>query len=268
MKKITFLTLILVLSIAASTQASNESIPLRAEASSIYGSRYSADKALDGSRETYWVGARSAYPWAIEFDAGEVTNIDEIKAFWHHNTRSLPADYNVEVSNNGQIWAAVEGFTNLVGEHNPYGQIHQINHETRYVRLYINGVNDNRYYPILTEFQAYKEANVPHLIRFQGVLGDGTGLPLNQGETRTLTFKIYNTEIGGEHLWTEDQTVNELDGTLVDGLLDVELGSEEALNLDFDEQYYLGITVENDPDGEMTPRFKLTSVPYAFRSEE
>lgn len=104
---------------------------------------------------------------------------------------------------------------------------------------------------------------VPHLMRFQGTLGDGDEIPFSGTiPLESLIFRIYDVETGGLPLWEEERE----DVSIQDGFIDVELGSVEPLNLAFDKQYWLGIEVEED--GEMTPRFKLTSVPYAFISEE
>ena len=46
--------------------------------------------------------------------------------------------------------------------------------------------------------------------------------------------------------------------------MDVVLGTVEGIDLPFNEQYYLGIKVESDD--EMTPRFEMTSVPYAINT--
>lgn len=43
------------------------------------------------------------------------------------------------------------------------------------------------------------------------------------------------------------------------------LGSSVALNLPFDKQYWLGVTVGTDP--ELTPRIQLTSSPYSLNSQ-
>ena len=77
----------------------------------------------------------------------------------------------------------------------------------------------------------------------------------------TLTFRFYDIETGGTALWEETQTV-----TIERGLLDAELGSVTPLALPFAEQYWLGVEVGTD--GEMEPRFKLTSVPYALASDK
>ena len=46
----------------------------------------------------------------------------------------------------------------------------------------------------------------------------------------------------------------------------VNLGSVSSIDLPFDTQYYLGITVGSD--NEMTPKQALSSVAYAFRAKE
>ena len=100
---------------------------------------------------------------------------------------------------------------------------------------------------------------IPRLIRFQGALGDPDKKPVEDGSFN-LTFRLYDRESEGTPLWEETR-----EGiTVEDGLLDVELGSKMPLTLAFDKQYYLGVEVESD--GEMSPRFKLTSVPYALKS--
>lgn len=102
------------------------------------------------------------------------------------------------------------------------------------------------------------EATYPNLIRFQGKLRSLEGLPLNG--MYSLAFALYDIDVDADPLWREVQE----DINIEDGLLDVELGSMTTLDLPFDKQYWLGVEVESD--GEMTPRFKLTSVPYSFVS--
>jgi hypothetical protein len=50
----------------------------------------------------------------------------------------------------------------------------------------------------------------------------------------------------------------------VDGLFTVILGDSTALNLPFDETYWLGIQVNADP--ELVPRIQLAAAPYALRA--
>jgi len=268
MKKTIFLAVVLVLSITTTTHATDESIIIdSALASSAYttDSWYSANNAIDRNISTIWAGGRNEEDWWIQFDTGEENNIKELHITWLYSPsrRYIPTNYEIQISNDSANWSTL--IANIDGTTGARG-VNQLatNTKTRYVRLYIYDVSR---IPALKELEAYRGNDIPNLIRFQGVLGDASGLPL-ETQSINLTFKIYNTELGGEALWTEEQSVSSINGTLVDGLLDVELGSVTEVDLAFDEQYYLGITVEGDPDGEMTPRFKLTSVPYAFRSEE
>jgi len=97
----------------------------------------------------------------------------------------------------------------------------------------------------------------PQSIGFQASLEDTQGLPLEG--TFDLTFRLYDTDFAGDPLWEETQNVY-----VEEGLLDVELGAQTAIELPFDKQYWLGVEVE--ADGEMSPRFKFKSVPYSFKS--
>ena len=102
-------------------------------------------------------------------------------------------------------------------------------------------------------------ATVPKLINFQGVLRDGSGNPVANG-AYSVTFKIYDAPSAGTILWTETQSV-----TTSGGSFNVLLGAtnnvpDSAFN---GANRYLGITVASDP--EMSPRFQLLSVGYAFR---
>ncbi len=104
-------------------------------------------------------------------------------------------------------------------------------------------------------------AAVPQTINYQGYLTDADGAmdgPID------IIFSIYDVEADGTALWTEMQTV-----MVYNGVYSVLLGTVDTignpLDLTFDEQYWLGVTV--DTDSEMTPRQPLTSVPYALNAQ-
>lgn len=99
-------------------------------------------------------------------------------------------------------------------------------------------------------------SQIPQLLNWQGVLEDSNGDLLNGNYN--LNFAIYNVSTGGTALFTETKSV-----TISDGLVNVNLGESTNLNLDFNQQYYLGITVDN---GTELPRIKLTTAPYAFQA--
>jgi len=102
-------------------------------------------------------------------------------------------------------------------------------------------------------------AQVPRSISYQGFLVKNNE-PVN-GEV-DLHLKIYNA--GGEILY--DETDNQV--PVNHGLMNVLLGGNAGIlptNLHFDEQYYLGIEVDNT--GEATPRTPFVSAPYALNSQ-
>ncbi len=103
-------------------------------------------------------------------------------------------------------------------------------------------------------------AGIPFLMNYQGMLTDTGGNPLN-GDYN-LTFKIYSQSSGGSALWTEAQTGISVEN----GLFNVILGSTTPIpsSVFNDTLRYLGITVESDP--ELSPRIRLTSIPYAYRA--
>ena len=240
-----------------------ETLPLTASASSKNRGN-SSSKAVDGDVTTYWAGNSGDTLWWIKFDAGSVDFIEYINVKWV-STDTAPLDYDIEISNDNVNWNIPTGLQGIPGLYSPGGEIRDINQDARYVRLTINSVAAS--YPAIREFDAFATVvpppppvEIPHLVRFQGTLGDAYETPLDG--TFNLTFSIYDVEAGGVPLWQElQQSV-----VVQDGILDVELGSVTPLDLPFDKQYWLGVKVETDE--EMTPRFKLTTVPYAFTIEQ
>ncbi|MBN2564653.1 MAG: hypothetical protein JXB46_02975 [Candidatus Eisenbacteria bacterium] len=101
-------------------------------------------------------------------------------------------------------------------------------------------------------------AAVPQTMSYQGVLRDGTGNVVPD-DSYDLTFKLYDGPTGGTALWTETQPV-----PVEDGIFNVILGHVAQLSLPFDVVYWLGISIEGEP--ELTPRVELTSAPYALRA--
>ncbi len=103
-------------------------------------------------------------------------------------------------------------------------------------------------------------AAVPQTINYQGYLTDADGAV---NEAIDIKFSIYDVEADGDALWTETQTVS-----IYNGMYSVLLGTVDTsgnpLDLPFDTQYWLGITV--DTDSEMTPRQRFAAVPYAYRA--
>jgi len=98
---------------------------------------------------------------------------------------------------------------------------------------------------------------VPETMSYQGYLTNASGTAVTDGNY-SLTFSIYDVSAGGSALWTETH------GSVatVNGIFNVILGSNDALNIAFDKQYWLGIKVGGG--SELTPRIKLTSSPYSL----
>jgi len=87
-------------------------------------------------------------------------------------------------------------------------------------------------------------AAVPQKVSYQGYLTDSGGNPVNGPVS--IVFYIYNVNAGGAALWSETQSV-----AVNNGIYSVILGSVTPINLQFNEQYYLGVKV--GADAEMTP---------------
>jgi hypothetical protein len=118
---------------------------------------------------------------------------------------------------------------------------------------------------ILLAGVAYPQ-QVPQVISFQGKLSDNIGAPITTAVD--LRFRIYNQATGGTHLWEEIQASITPD---VNGLYNVMLGSVTALipTLPFNEQYWLEVGVQpagGGPFEDLTPRYQMSSSPYALRA--
>ncbi len=100
---------------------------------------------------------------------------------------------------------------------------------------------------------------IPHLINYQGMLTDDVGEPLNG--SFDLTFRIFDDSTDGTQKWAETQY-----GIMVtEGLFGVNLGDSTAIDLPFDEDYWLEIEV--GVYGPLSPRVRIVSVGYAYRAE-
>jgi hypothetical protein len=104
-------------------------------------------------------------------------------------------------------------------------------------------------------------SGVPRLVNYQGILTDSGGLPLDG--SYDLTFKIYpDTNAATPYLWKEVHLAAEVD----EGLFNVILGSVISIpdSIFADGERYIGVAVDLDP--EMTPRMRITSVPWAMHA--
>lgn len=119
-------------------------------------------------------------------------------------------------------------------------------------------------------------------LNFQGRLMSATGNLVADGNYN-IQFNLYTTATGGTTQWTETRLVSATQGVAVkNGYFSVALGDVSSGGTAFpgtvnwDQEQWLGMTVRGSgscafaactpADAEMTPRFKLTAVPYAFRA--
>lgn len=100
--------------------------------------------------------------------------------------------------------------------------------------------------------------DIPRRINYQGRVTDGmTGEPL-PGD-HEMVFRIYDADVYGSLLWSEEQTV----AADPAGVLSAILGSDTAIEISFTGPCWLEVEV----DGEvLVPRREMVSVPFAFRA--
>lgn len=97
------------------------------------------------------------------------------------------------------------------------------------------------------------------LISYQGRLTDPDGNPVADGN-HTIVFSLYGQESEGTALWQETQNIE-----TNNGVFSAQLGAVNSIDtLTFNRPFYLGIQV--DGGDELTPRTRLTTVPYAQRA--
>lgn len=99
---------------------------------------------------------------------------------------------------------------------------------------------------------------IPSTMSYQGVLINVDGTLMPDGNY-SLNFRLYNAAEEGDILWEESQNVS-----VLNGIFNVILGSLNPLDIQFEHQYWLGVTV--GADAELTPRIQLTSSAYSLNS--
>ncbi len=104
-------------------------------------------------------------------------------------------------------------------------------------------------------------AQAPTAIPAQGYLTDSEGTPID-GSVQ-LTAALYPSQNSGETLYQVTQTVE-----VTEGYFTMYIGGAPPLDLSLFQEHggiYVGITVGSE--AEMTPRFRLGSIPYAAYAE-
>ncbi len=100
-------------------------------------------------------------------------------------------------------------------------------------------------------------AGIPKNISYQGVLRNADGSFVQNGQY-SMKFKIYDSQNNGVLLWNEVDTLS-----VTQGVFNAYLGKNTSLNLAFDIQYWISVTVGTDPE---LARVPLVSTPYAFHA--
>ncbi|MEM6997625.1 MAG: hypothetical protein AAF413_01805 [Patescibacteria group bacterium] len=125
---------------------------------------------------------------------------------------------------------------------------------------------------VITNTQTTQAAPSQEL-NFQGRLLGSAGELVPDGDYH-IEFNLYNTATGGTTQWTETHTTGNL-VRIANGYMSVQLGSITSFpgTIDWSEEQWLTINIGGTAgspswDGEMNPRLKVTSVPYAFRAGE
>ena len=103
------------------------------------------------------------------------------------------------------------------------------------------------------------QAQVPHLVRYQGQAVDSQGVPLEG--PYALTFRLYDAATGGTKMWEETQT----NVPVMKGYFSILLGQVAPLNGNWGMPCWLSVQVGTAP--ELSPRQRITSVPLAIQAE-
>jgi len=121
---------------------------------------------------------------------------------------------------------------------------------------------------LLALFASVASADVPQLINYQGKLTDAGGRPVTA--VKSMKFAFYDAEVGGELLPAGMGTgkfMEKQDVAVTDGIFNVLIGSATVGGVPkavFNSaDVFLSVTVEGE---EQTPRQRVGSVPFAFKS--
>jgi len=93
-------------------------------------------------------------------------------------------------------------------------------------------------------------------ISYQGLLKDSEGKLIADG-SYSLTFSVYDAEEAKEKIWKEVQIVE-----IKNGIVNCYVGAVEKLNLPFDKQYWLSVSIGE----EELPRMIMGGTPYSLHA--
>lgn len=107
---------------------------------------------------------------------------------------------------------------------------------------------------------AHVHAATASTLNFQARLMGSNGALVADG-SYSIEFKLYTAASAGTNEWTETQSV-----AVKNGYFSANLGIVTPFGASIDWSQEKWLTMNINADGEMTPRIKLTAVPYAFRA--
>ncbi len=105
-----------------------------------------------------------------------------------------------------------------------------------------------------------KISDIPQVLSYHGYL-ESNGSPVNG--TKNMTFKIWDSQVGGQELWSETHS----DVQVLNGHFSVTLGLSNPIPLDLftgGAERWIEITVEGEV---LSPRTQISSVGYGFVSK-
>jgi hypothetical protein len=97
-------------------------------------------------------------------------------------------------------------------------------------------------------------AQIPDKFTWQGIIADDEGTLLDG--SYGVVLSLYMVQSGSQPIWTETQTID-----ISNGYANIVLGDVNPIDLSFDTQYWLEISIE---EGEPLSRIPLYAVPYAL----
>ena len=92
------------------------------------------------------------------------------------------------------------------------------------------------------------------LLSYQGLINDENGKSFVK-EDCDICFRIYDSKTSNSPIWQETQSLD-----ISDGIINVNLGSVNSLDISFDKQYWVSVEV----NGEELPRELLSGSPYSY----
>jgi hypothetical protein len=102
-------------------------------------------------------------------------------------------------------------------------------------------------------------AQIPQTPSIQMLLTDDSGDPVAD-DFYSISVSLYDSQTGGTALWTETQNID-----VTDGLANIILGIVTPLDLKFDKQYFVGLSINGG--SEMTPRLELNPSAYSLSAK-